>query len=389
MTTIVSIARKEWREMVRDRRSLFTGLFYGIWGPMVMGIALLAMARHQGPVGPILIGAEGMDRAPALMAFLKTRAVSAATVNDVASAIRSQRYPVVLWIDDRYPDRFNDSRTAEVALLYNSSRPESNRYATHVRGILTDYSRSVAETRLVVRGVAPGAIAPVRVIDRDFATMAERAGRAVTTLPIFLLLAAFIGGMAVAADVAAGERERGSLESLLLHPVGRASIVAGKWLAVSAATLATVALALAVSYAVLRHPRLQRLDTPIGLDAGDALALLALLTPLAFAASALQLLIAVQTRTYKEAQAKLSMLIFVPMVPGFLFAFGSLEPSWWMAYAPMIGQHMLITELVRGQSPSPAIAIALSAVTLALTLTAAWAAAVQLDREAVLRRTGA
>ena len=93
--------------------------------------------------------------------------------------------------------------------------------------------------------------------------------------------------------------------------------------------------------------------------------LLAVLAPLALAAAALQLLIAFQARTYKEAQTKLSILIFVPMIPGFLFAFGSLEPAPWMAFAPMIGQHMLITDLVRGAATSLPTALGLSAITVA------------------------
>ncbi len=385
----VSIARKECREIVRDRRSLLSGLFYGIWGPMVMGIALLAMARHQGELGPITIGAQNLEAAPSLAAFLKARDVSFQPVDDAAAAVRSQQIGAVLIVDDGYADRFSSSRPAEVALLYNSTRPESDRHADHVRSILADYGRGVADTRLVLRGIAPAAAAPLRVLERDFATTADRAGRAFATLPIFLLLAAFIGGMSVAADVAAGERERGSLESLLLHPITRHAVVAGKWLAVSAATLATVALAIAVSYAVLQHPRLQRLDLPIGMSITDALTMLAVLAPLALAASALQLLIAFQTRTYKEAQTKLSMLIFVPMIPGFLFAFGSLQPAPWMAFTPMIGQHMLITDLVRGAAASVPVALTLSAVTLAVALAAGWAATRQLDRETVLRRAGA
>ena len=386
---VLSIARKEWLEIVRDRRSLFTGLFYGVWGPMVMAIALLAMARHQGDLGAITIGAQGIGQAPSLAAYLKSRDVSVATVDDAAAAIRDERYGSVLVVSDTYAERFSESRTAQVTLLYHSTRPDSNRHAAHLRSVLADYSRAVADTRLVVRGIAPAAIVPVRTIERDFATVADRTGRAFATVPIFLLLAAFIGGMSVAADVAAGERERGSLESLLLHPVSRQAIVAGKWLAVSAATLATVVVAIAVSYAVLQHPRLQQLDLPIGLRVSEALALLAILAPLALAASALQLLIAFHTRTYKEAQTKLSMLIFVPMIPGFLFAFGSMQPAPWMAFAPMIGQHMLITDLVRGDAVSLPAAAALSLVTLAVTIGAGVAASLQLNREAVLRRAGA
>ncbi len=246
-----------------------------------------------------------------------------------------------------------------------------------------------ADTRLVVRGIAPSAITPVRVLERDYATAADRSGRALATMPIFILLAAFIGGMSVAADVSAGERERGSLESLLLHPVSRASIITGKWLAISAAAVATVVLALVTSYAVMQHPRLQQLDLPIGLNVTDALWMLGALTPLALAASGVQLLIAFQARTYKEAQTKLSMMIFLPMIPGFLFAFGSIAPSAWMGFAPMIGQHMLLTDVVRGDVPPASRVIVLTVLTLITGAIACWAAARQLDHETVLRRAGA
>lgn len=384
----MSIARKEWREIVRDRRSLYSGLFYGVWGPLVMGIALLAMARHQGELGPITIGAQGTAQAPSLVSYLASRGVTVHEVADGPAAVRAHDVPAALIVDDRYAKRFTEGRPAEVALLFNSTRPESSRYASHVRSMLTDYSRAVGDTRLVVRGIAPGAIAPVRIVDRDFATAAERAGRAFATLPIFVLLAAFVGGMAVAADAGAGERERGSLESLLLHPVSRGSIVAGKWMAVSASALATVALALVVSYAVLRHPRLQQLDLPIALTVNGVFAMAAILLPLVLAAAAVQLLMAFQSRTFKEAQTKLSMLIFVPMIPGFLFAFGTLDPAPWMALAPMIGQHMLVTSLVRGEPIVTANAVAVSVVTVAAAAAAITAAARLLDRETVLRRAG-
>jgi sodium transport system permease protein len=367
-----AVARKEWREIVRDRRSLYSGLFFGVWGPLVMGIALLATARHQGELGAIAIGGQGASQAPALTAFLAARDVSIVEIaGDPAAAIRDRRMPALLIVEDDYAERFAQSRPATVAVLHDSSWTESTRHAAHLKSLLADYSRAAGDTRLVIRGIAPSAIAPVRVTERDYATAADRSGRALATMPIFILLAAFIGGMSVAADVSAGERERGSLESLLLHPV------------------ATVVLALATSYAVMQHPRLQQLDLPIGLSASDALRMLGALTPLALAAAAVQLLIAFQARTYKEAQAKLSMMIFLPMIPGFLFAFGSIAPSGWMGFAPMIGQHMLLTDVVRGEVPPASRVIVLTVLTLIAAALACWAAARQLDRETVLRRAGA
>ncbi len=116
-------------------------------------------------------------------------------------------------------------------------------------------------------------------------------------MPIFVLLAAFIGGMSVAADVTAGERERGSLESLLLHPVSRLAIVGGKWLAVSAVVGRHGDAGDAhVSCAVMQHPRLQNLDLPDRLVAGRRAGACSRPGAAGAAAAAVQLLIAFQAQ---------------------------------------------------------------------------------------------
>ena len=382
-----AIARKELREAVRDRRSLTSGLSYGLWGPLVMGMALIAMAGHQGDIGSVTVQAEGASQAPGLVAFLASRDVTVTeATGDLAAAVRDRRVPVGLIVRADYPGKFTTSRPAPVELLHDTTWTESARQSAHLRGVLADYGKVVADTRLVLRGVAPTAVAPLRVLDRDFATPGDRAARTLATLPIFVLLAAFIGGLGVAADVAAGERERGSLESLLLHPVGRLSIVGGKWLTVSLVSVATVTLALLTTVAVMQHPRVKNIDLPLGLSPIDTGHVLLLLVPLAVFAAAVQLWIAFQARTYKEAQTKLSTLIFAPMLPGFLFAFGSIEPAHWMTFTPMIGQHVMLTALVRGEAPTVMNLGVLSAITLAAGAAAWLAAAHQLGRESVLRR---
>lgn len=383
------VLRKELREIVRDRRSLLSGLFYGIWGPMVMGIALLALARDRADLGTMPLVVDTPSRAPALIAFLESRdiAVSAAP-GDLEAAVRNRHTPIALRIDDRYEHNFVSARAAKVTLLYDATWGESARRAARMRTVLAEYSRGVGDTRLVLRGVAPSAIAAVRVVERDFSTAAARAAGVLATMPIFILLAAFVGGTSVAADLTAGERERGSLESLLLHPVDRRSLVLGKWLAVAAAAIVTVGVTVMMSQVVLRHPRLQNIDLPIGLPMQDALAIVLLLAPLALFAAAVQLLVALFARTYKEAQTQLSFLIFAPMIPGFLFAFGSLQAAPWMRLTPMLGQHIVIMDIVRGEAAARLPVAGLTMVTVAAAALAVCAIAMLLGRESILRRHG-
>jgi sodium transport system permease protein len=99
-----AIARKEFREAIRDRRSLTSGLLYGLWGPLVMGMALIAMAGRQGDIGSVTVQAEGASQAPGLVAFLGSRDVTVTeAAGDLAAAVRDRRVPIGLIVRADYP----------------------------------------------------------------------------------------------------------------------------------------------------------------------------------------------------------------------------------------------------------------------------------------------
>ena len=381
----LAIALKELREAIRDRRSLLSGLFYGVWGPLVMALALTALARDRSD-SPLTLTVEGGANAASLMAFFEERMVTLVREGAGADRIRSRALSVALVVGDDYADDFSAARPATVTLLYDGSWTESRTRADRVRTLLNEYARRVNDTRLILRGVSPAAISALDIAERDLSTAASRAGAVLGTLPIFVLLAAFIGGMSVAADLTAGERERGSLEALLMNPVPRLVLVAGKWAATSLVAVVTITVTLAVSHAILRHPRIQAVDLPVGLSVEDAVRMWMVLAPLALFCAAVQLLIALQAKTYKEAQTQLTLLMFLPMIPGFMFAFGSLQPAPWMTRLPMLGQHIMIGGIVRGQPPDTVVAAGLTLVTLLLAGVALWAAATLLTRERSVRR---
>jgi sodium transport system permease protein len=382
-----TVAGKELVEALRDRRSLGSALLYGLWGPVVMALALTAVARDRGAEHSLTLAISGLSRAPALASFLTERNV---TVVDapagVEDRIRGRQIAVALDVPETYGTELDHQRPARLALLYDASWADSRSKADRVRSLLAEYGTRIGTNRLILRGVSPAAMRPLKVVERDLSTAAGRAASALLMLPIFLLVSAFVGGMGVAADMTAGERERGSLESLLIHPVSRRALIAGKWAAASALCLATVTLTLATSQAVLRHPRIQALDLPVGLSGGDVTAMWLVMAPLALAVAAVQILIALFAKTYKEAQTQLSLLIFLPMIPGFLFAFGSIDAAPWMKWTPVLGQHLLIVDILRGHSPGAASTLAVGSLTLWAGAAALAAAASLLDRESIVRR---
>lgn len=386
MRAMWTVMRKELLDALRDRRSVATTLMYGLWGPLVMALALVALARDRDGDGTLVVAIAGREHAPSLAAFLQEQRVTVIQApTDPVAAVHARAVPTVLVVDPTYGERFSRAQGAPVTLVFNSAWRASSARARRVRGLLEDYGRRVAGMRLVMRGIVPSIATPLRVEERDMSTVAERAGAALATLPIFLLVAAFVGGMNIAADISAGERERGSLEALLIAPVPNGILVAGKWATAAAASIATVALTLGVSAAVLKHPGIQALEVPLGLAPEEALNILGTLAPLAALAPALQILLALFASTYKEAQSQLSVLLFVPMLPGFLLAFGTFEPQRWMQLTPIVGQHLFVAGVLRGSPPAPAASLALAGITTAAAIVALAATAACLANERIVR----
>lgn len=355
----LAVFAKEALDATRDRRSLGSALIYSLFGPLVLAMALGALAKSRADDGPLRLAVSGAERAPSLVRYLEQNGVEIVPSGDL----------VALAISKDYAEDFRASRPAKVELIYDASRSDSRGPVRRVETLIQRYGAHVAGLRLSARGISPQVAQPVKLAQIDRSTAASRAALALGTLPIFLLMAAFISAMNIAIDTTAGERERGSLEPLLLHAVPRAGLVAGKWMAAALFNALGMGLTLLVSFLVLRWDRLEELDVPVALSPGDALRLFALLLPLTLFAPALQMLISLFARSFKEAQTYLSLLIFVPVIPGFLFSFQRLDPEPWMRTVPVLAEQVLVGDLLRGQAIGPAAhLIAAGATLLATTL---------------------
>ncbi len=164
-------------------------------------------------------------------------------------------------------------------------------------------------------------------------------------LPAFLMVVAFTSAVPLAIDSMAGERERGSLEALLLNAVPPAELVVGKWLAIVALSLAGVVFNL-VCTAIAVYV------TPLGaLPVSTLLWMCAVAVPLCILASGLQLLISTFARSHKEAHSYLSFLIMAPMMMGILGEFFPGRLHWLTAMVPVWGHQRILSELVHGHAP--------------------------------------
>ncbi len=345
-----AVFRKEMRDHLRDRRSVLSVLGGSLVGPLVFAVMFTVVASWNRQDKPVELPVVGRAHAPSLMAYLERAGTKLSEApSDYESRIQAGTLDAVLIIPADYGKDFAAGRSATVQLVVDNSRNKARVTVMRVRVLLNQYSGMLGTQRLLARGVAPELAAPVRVEEVDLSTPERLAASLLNMIPLFLVIACFIGGLNVAIDTMAGERERGSLEPLLLNPVQRGTLVVGKWLATTVFSGTMVVVVSVVFVLVAQRVPLQDLGVKVSLDAVTALGMMGAVLPLALLASAGQMLVATFARSFKEAQTYLQLLMMLPMVPGMVLALSPLQSQPWMYAVPVLGQEMLVQELMRGE----------------------------------------
>lgn len=353
MKSILTVFWKEVRENIRDRRTVMNTLLTGpLMAPLIFvllinGIVSRELDRAEKPLPVPVIGAE---RAPNLVEALKQNGIIVKqAIADPERAVREQEADLVLRIPETYVESWSKGEPAQVELIYDESQRDAQGSVSRLRAILDAYAQRTTTMRVLARGLSPTILRPLVVADRDQSTAQARGGMMFSMLPYFFILGAFVGGMALAIDTTAGERERQSLEPLFANPVARSKILLGKLGATGAFALTTLLLSIiAFSFAGQFMPT-EKLGMTLSIGPHFALLTLVTMVPLVFLISTLQTLAAAFARTFREAQTYLSLLMFVPAVPTLLMSVFPFKTETWMYAVPLVGQQVTITRLMRGE----------------------------------------
>lgn len=377
MSPALTVFLKEIRENLRDRRTLINTLITGpLMAPLVFVLIInVALKREIDKAeAPLEVPVVGAEHAPNLIKGLEQMGLHVKPAPaDPEAAVRKQDADLVLRIPANYAESWRKGETAQVELIFDASRRDSGGPVQRLSGMLESYGRRNGAMRLIARGLAPDIATPLVVATRDQSTPQSRAGILFSMLPYFFILGAFIGGMALAIDTTAGERERQSLEPLFANPAPRTAILAGKLGATCAFAVTTVLISI-IAFSVVSH-FLPTDKIGMTLDIGvrfTALTLLVML-PLVLLIAALQTLVAAFAKSHREAQTYLSLLMFVPAIPTFLLSILPVKSQVWMYAIPIMSQQLTIIDLLRGD---PVTTTALGACLVGTTLAALIACAV-------------
>lgn len=372
--------------MFRDRRTAMVTLLSAIAaGPIFLVLIFNLMANQADRARELKLPVVGRDNAPALAAFLERQEVTLTEAPaDYEAQIKRGDLDVVLVIEPQFEHDVADGKQATVRLVFDRSRDRARPLIDQAESLLRAYNRLWGQQRLVLRGVAASVGNPMNVEDVDLATPQQSGALVLFLVAYYGLFASVMGGMAVSLDTTAGERERQSLEPLLMTPLRPAELVVGKWLAAAAFDGLVVLLTLTGFYVTLTFAPLPPVGIPFLFGSREFVRFLIVLLPMVLLLPAVLLYIGSRARAYKEAQANVSVLLFVvSMLPVVQLFLQKKEPAW-ITLVPVSGQYSLLNVALRGEA-LPLLQLAQSyVVPLALTFVALAAVARLLSRESVL-----
>lgn len=344
---------KELRDALRDRRTLMVVLVSSVaMGPLVLLLlsSLVSGAERRAEAREVLV--QGLDHAPSLRNWFERQTYTVLPAPpDYERQLRDSKLgdPVVVVSAD-FETELAAGRQPLVEVLGSSANRRAQAGVGRVMQLLRGFGQEQAMLRLAWRGVAPAVVEPLAVEERDLADPATRAAQLTAMVPFFVLMAVLYGALNAALDTTAGERERGSLEPLLMNPAPRAALVAGKWAAVSA-----VGMLIAVLSCLSFLPgqwllRSESLAAMFRFGPGEAAAFLAVLLPLAGALAALLMAIAIRCRSFKEAQANATVVVLAVSLLPLLTAFNQEGEAPWHLWVPALAQVTLMTRVLKGEA---------------------------------------
>lgn len=353
MKTILVIFQKELLDSLRDHRSWMTGFFWALFGPLLLGgmIMLLGNTFRERVEQPLVLPVAGAEYAPNLMAYLEQQDILIEPAPaDPEAAVIAGDINVALIIPAEYSEDFSSGKTASVRLILDSTRQSASPDINRARAALENYSDYIGLLRLSLRGVSPEVMRVVQIEETDTSTPQSQALIFLSMLPYFIIFAIFNGASPVITDATAGERERGSLEPLLINPIPRGWVAIGKMISAMPFAILNLVITLAGFGAIFRVlPVEDLLGIQIGLDFGTLIAIFLICLPIVFLACAIQTLIASFTKTTKEAGTYLPFVGLIPSLPGLALAFLPVKPDLWTMLIPTFGQQILINQFLRSE----------------------------------------
>jgi sodium transport system permease protein len=373
MRAALVVFAKELKDALRDRRTWLVVLISSlVAGPvsLLLIAGIVSSAEESAARREVIIA--NAAKAPTLVNFLQR---NGASVRDAPADYREELLSgrlqnAVVVIPDDFGRRLASGEPVRLEVIFDETAQRAQTAVRTTIALLQGFNREQGTQRLLARGVSPQVMQPLQIEEVNLAGSRARGAQLLFLVPWLALVGAVVGAISVAIDVTAGERERGSLEPLLLNPVSTASLVLGKWAVAASCSAAVVVLTLVGFTVSMQFVRSENLAALMQFGMPEILLFLVLLLPFSAMIASLNMLAATYGRSHKEAQtyaSYITMIVnFVPIIPLFL----TVRDEPWQLLVPALGQQTVLMRALRGEVVAAVDILLPSAIALALTAAA-------------------
>lgn len=360
MNAVFTVLGKEVRDTLRDRRAVISSLSGALFGPLLFAVIMDFTVERTIDEGedvieiPVLNAAD----APNLVSHLAQHLIDAkADAFDSHEALRASvrrgDTDVGLVIDAGFGAALRDGKAARVWVVSDGANASAQTAVARVSSALRGYGNLVGLLRLQLRGVDPMVARPLAVLSDDVSTPTGRSVLLLGMFTYFLLFSCLLGGVHVAVDSTAGERERGSLEPLLTLPVSRGALVAGKFAATAFFMAVALGIGIAAFSVAVDHLPLAEVEMDADLGLKECGMAFVVLVPVAVLGAGLLSAVASFAKSFKEAQSYAGIAMLLPTLPIILVVLNPMQPTAAMMLVPSLSQHLLITSIVKAEPVDP------------------------------------
>ncbi len=398
MRTVGVVFRKELLDTLRDRRTIvfmivipllvFPILFQVMTTVQrsftrrertrTLRVAVVAPPATAAAIVDVLRDAEGI------------RPVTGVTADSARARVERDSLDAAIVVADDFDDALDALRAARVDVWYRSGDDDSI-LRTRLRRPLEAWEDALLERRFEQLGIPRSAVHALETRMHNLASAQERLGRTIGGfLPYLFIIFSFVGAMYPAIDLGAGEKERGTLETLLTAPVGRLEILLGKFGVVVLSSMVSAVVSILGLYVGFRRsadlpPEFEQLVLRI-LGPATILRVLSLLLPLSVFFAGLLLSVSITARSFKEAQSMISPLNIAVIVPAAIGLTPGIELTPLTALVPVLNVSLATREIVAGTAGTLELALVYASLG-ALAVGALWGSALWFRRESIIFRS--
>ncbi len=383
MKQFTALFIKELKEAFRDKRALMVALSMSFLLPVGLMVLFNVVIEKNIDNPEVYVKFTGSEYAPKLVnAFADVNILPFSDISQEDKPDWKDR-TIEIVIPQSYAQDMAEGKPIDVILRADNSEQSLRAPLQRIKSVVQKHSQVIGYKRLIVRGVDVKLLQPIKLLEQDTALPSSNAMMITMFLGIYLIMTAFMSGLSISIDTSAGERERNVLEMLLCQPVSTLKIVLAKLFCSSTVAVIAIVLMLVLTSLTMGFVDLTKIGASFSIDAFTFTVLLMLLIPLCLLASSLQLFLAFQAKTFKEAQSTVTMLIMVPSFIPFAMSMMDSKPAW-TEWLPISGHTLIMEDLFKGL-PIDWLSLTLtSATTLLLTVALVVVLAKKLTSEKVV-----